>query len=319
MGRKILLSFYLLFAILGLVLPRPWAADKLRFATTVKTHPILVMPVLAAEEKGFWKQNGLEAEWVPFEGDAAAIRGLSARAIDSGLGGTSGTVLAASRGVPIFIAADMQVVDYGFRIWVRGDSPIKEAIGLKGARIGVNLFGGLAHNYGVMAVKALGLDKEVKFLAMGGVPPTIAGLRAGHIEALVLTIFAMANLKARGEVREVLSMVDFTPRKWSEIVIFAHRDVGKDRPEVLKRAVRAIVQSTDFILKNRPWGLEKLKSFFGFEGDLNWIYDRINFGKDGKIDREALENVRNFLIQYGIIAKDKAPPVAELYSRDFQS
>jgi len=70
MGRKILLSFCLLFAILGLVLPRPWAADKLRFATTVKTHPILVMPVLAAEEKGFWKQNGLEAEWVPFEGDA---------------------------------------------------------------------------------------------------------------------------------------------------------------------------------------------------------------------------------------------------------
>lgn len=36
-----------------------WAAEKLRFGTALKIPPHNSLPPLAAEEKGFWKSQGL--------------------------------------------------------------------------------------------------------------------------------------------------------------------------------------------------------------------------------------------------------------------
>lgn len=294
------------------------AADKLRFATTVRTHPILVLPVLAAEDKGFWKENGLEVESTLFESDGVAYRAIGAGSVEAGLAGTPGLLLGASRGVGVTIVADMQVFDYGFRLWVRPDSPIRGPQDIKGAKVAVTSYGTLPHVYGLMALKALGLEKEVKFLALGGPPSTIAGFRAKQVDGIILTIFTMANLKARGEAREVISMQDFFPKKWSEIVVFSRKELVKEKPDMIKRMVKAVLQASDFIQKNREWALGKLKAApFNLEGDVNWLYDRINYGKDGKIDRQALENVLDVLVKHGLIPKEKAVPVDELFTREF--
>ncbi|MEE8449438.1 MAG: hypothetical protein V3S39_07385 [Thermodesulfobacteriota bacterium] len=40
---------------------QPWAAEKVRFATPLKLYAPHAMPVLTAEEKGFWKKTGVDA------------------------------------------------------------------------------------------------------------------------------------------------------------------------------------------------------------------------------------------------------------------
>ena len=146
-----------------------------------------------------------------------------------------------------------------------------------------------------------------------------AGLKAGHVEGIVTTVGSVIPLIVKGEAREVLSMADYLPRKWSEITAIAHKKYARENPDTMKKAVRTLVQSTDFILKNREWTVEKLKSFFGFPPEAAWFYERFNYGKDGKVDPEAIKNVQQFLIDYGIMAKDKALPVPELYTNEFTS
>lgn len=54
------------------------AAGKIKFATSIKLAPTFYLPVLAAEEKGFWKENGPEAELVKFKGGAKLYQGIVA-------------------------------------------------------------------------------------------------------------------------------------------------------------------------------------------------------------------------------------------------
>lgn len=294
-----------------------WPAEKLSFATTIKFNPILVLPALAAEEKGLWKERGLEAETTLFDADRVAYQAIAAGKLQAGIGGTSSLILGASRGSPAVIVADMQVIDYGFRLWVKKDAPYRQPRDLKGAKVGITSLGTLPHVYALTALRALGLDKDVRFIALGGVPSTVASFRAGHAEAVALSIFSMANLKARGEARELLNLVEYFPQPWSEIAVFVHKPMAKERPEAIRKMVQVVFMATDFVLKNRAWTKEKLQNFFRIQGDLDWIYERINYGKDGRIDPRALENVRNLLIENGLLSKEKASPLPELYAPGF--
>jgi ABC-type nitrate/sulfonate/bicarbonate transport system substrate-binding protein len=60
------------------------AAEKVKIGTALSTHAVFVMPMLAAAEKGFWKQQGLDAEWLPFRGGAAMAQAAAGKAIHMG-------------------------------------------------------------------------------------------------------------------------------------------------------------------------------------------------------------------------------------------
>lgn len=313
---------FLVFCTIMLVVPTfsisVWAAGKLRVATGVKMEPLLTMPVIAAGDKGFWKRNGLDVEWVPMKAGAASFRALAAGAVELVISSTSGMILSASRGVPALGVADLQIKDYGMRIFVRGDSRIKKSNDMKGASVGVTRFGGMAHNYARQAINSLGMEKDVKFMALGGVAETIAGLKAGRVDGVMTTIGSVVPLMVKGEVRAVVSMVDHLPDKWSEISVISYKKFAKDNPDAIRKAVKAVLQSTDFIQRDKAWTEGQLKSFFMFPDQAtSWFYKRLNYGKDGLFDVAALKNVRKFLTDYGIVKKGEAIPVKDVYTNQF--
>lgn len=62
--RTVLLVLLVVFALL----PREGkAVEKLDLGTSIKFTPAYYLPILAAEDKGFFKEQGLEVEWVPFQ------------------------------------------------------------------------------------------------------------------------------------------------------------------------------------------------------------------------------------------------------------
>src|SRR3972149_8735610 len=195
-------------------------ADKVRLGTPFKESALYSMPPLAAEEKGFWKEQGLDAEWTAFKGGAPMDQALAAGAIDIRFTSGFSAVLRVSRRGDSVIIADMQGREDMF-VWVRPGGRVQSAKDLKGATIGVNRFGSLAEAYGRLVVKELGLEwqKDIRFVAAGGVPELMAALKAGHIDGTLMDFFSMAPLKVRGELRELIAVRDYLPKEWTDSVL----------------------------------------------------------------------------------------------------
>ena len=294
-----------------------FSAEKVRFATPVKVMPLFYLPVTAAEEKGFWKEQGLEVEWVPFEAGAAMHRAVAGGHTDMGMDGAALQVLGAAACVPVIMLADFQVRQ-NFYIWVRSDSRIREPKDLKGAKVGVTRMGSLTHAYGQVAAKALAIE-DVRYIAAGGIPELTAGLRSGALDAIVLTIFEMTPRKLAGEARDVVHVERYLPSEWMDLVAFGRREFIEKNPEVTKRVVQGLLKGGDFVMKNNEWAVEKMKAISGYSPQVaDSIYRTgVRFNRDGKIDKRSVENVRNFLVEYGLIAKEKAPPAERLYTGRF--
>lgn len=293
------------------------AAEKLKFATPVKTAAHLSLPILAAEDGGFWKEQNLDVEWAPFGGGPLMIQGLAAGAVDMGFIGPEEVIRAISKGMPLLIVADLKQAQ-DFLIWVLRDSPIQRPDHLRGAKVGISQIGSMGQLHAIVFAKATGLHEKFKFVAGGGVPQTIAALKAGAIDALVLTAFTMAPLKVKDEAREVVSLRDYLPREWTGLVVVGQKNFVENRQDVVRRVVRALVRSTDFVTKNPQWSIKKMESFLGYSDKLaEHVYRLLDYSRDGKINPKALLNTRDLLAENGIISKEKALPVDQLYREGF--
>ena len=294
-----------------------FGAEKVRLGTALKGVPHFDATPTAAEEKGFWKGQGLEVEWIPFRGATDMFQAVAAGSLDMGIGDTIAAIQAFSRGVPLLMVADFPAPEYWY-IWVLSKGTIKEPKDLKGARIGTSRFGGSAYAFGQFLVRTLGLEKDVKFIAIGAIPERVAALKAGAIDAFMLTFPPVANLMVAGEIRGLVALRDYLPKEWLDNNVFAHKEFLEKRPELVRKTLRAIFQGVDFVRQNRPWIVEKLKANYGFsEEAARMASEGIYAGKGREIEPKSLENVKNFLIDYGLIQKEKSPAVEKLYSNDY--
>ena len=319
MARHLLRSFLLVLVVLSIVVPTSsstLAAEKLRYATAFK-GPEYDMTALAAEERGFWKRYGLETKWFSMKGGSPTFQALAAGAIDMGTTQAITTIQAASRGLPAVVVADMGYVE-DWKMWVRRDSPVKKPRDLKGGKVGTSRFGGAAHAFTLAFLRGLGLEKDVKIVAVGGLSSRIAALRSGAIDGFLLTLPPLANLKAKGEIRGLGSLRANLPRKWMGMVLFAGRKVVQEKPRIVSAGVKAILAAADFVERNPEWTLAKLKSYSRFsEEAVKEVYATLRFSKDGKIDPEALKNAIDFLLEYRIVRKEKAPALENIYTNQF--
>src|SRR3972149_5947320 len=165
MVRLLLMSLAILMTT-SLGLTKGVALEKVRLGIAFKEAAHYELPVLLAEERGVWKDNRLEGGWFSFVSGTHVTQAMVAGSLDMVFSAASSTIQAASRGVPLVNLAAINNLDYF--IWVRSDSPIKEPKDLKGAKIAVLSFGGMNHAYALFLARSLGMEKEIKFVTVGG-------------------------------------------------------------------------------------------------------------------------------------------------------
>lgn len=316
MTRVLVFLFSLAFWAIPSGPPSAQVVEKVKIGN-VREDVLRALPILAAGDKGFWKGLGVEVEYVPFRGATEMHQAVAAVALDTGVAGAASVMLVQARGVPEIIVADLQAPE-DFFVWVRTDSRIREVKDLKGAKIGINRFGALLHAYGLMLSKASGLGKDIRLVAGGGTREELAAIKAGVIDGRVAPLTTMAPLKFQGEVREVVAVRDYLPKPWVDLVAFARTDVAEKRPEAVRRTVRGLLQGAQAVLKEPEWAMKKLQTEFGYaEGLARMIYPGLKYGKDGQLERQALDNVRSFLIEYGLVVKEKTPPLDKMFTMEF--
>ena len=296
-----------------------YSAEKARFGVNISRNPYYTLPALAAEEKGLWKNLGLDAKYMPFNSGTNLQRALAAGALDLGIEGVGGIIQGLTRGLKVRIIADPDILTH-FYFWVKSDSRLKKPEDLKGgAKIGVTRFGSETHIYAQAVVKALGVEKNVKIMALGGVPAQVAGIKAGAIDITNLSNFTMARLKSAGVARELLYVYDYVPKGLGSYqMIVARQDFLKKMPSAAKKGAQGYLQGGDYVMKNKGWAVEKMKTIFNYPENVALdVYPIMTYAPSGKINRKRIAMVRDFLIQSGILMKGKAPDLDDIYTTRF--
>lgn len=292
-------------------IPAPLGAQELKFATPAQAPFWDILPQVA-EEKGLWKEAGLPAHWTRFRTGPDMYRAVLGGHIDMGTTAATGVIQVNSRlPAPIMIIVADGGGKHDFSVWVRANSPIKSPRDLRGQKIGVFALATTIHVYGLVVVKALGIEKEVKFVGLGGVRERLAAMKAGVVEATIGSYDATVDLVYKGEVRELLDVMEHLPKEWIDRALFVRLAFGEKSPDMVKRGIKVLLAAADYLQSNPHWIGEFMKKEYGYSAPAAEAVQRKlllhPYKEKGKIDRKGIENAVNFLAEYDLAPREKMP------------
>ena len=295
------------------------AQEKINYGTAIKFSPVYYLPVLAAQEKGFFQKNGLDVTWVPSQSGPDMQRDLATGAVQIGSSNAGTDIPAIAKGVPSIIVANLQPTD-DFAVWVSANSRFQKPEDLKGAKIGVSRLGGAEHAYGRLVARGLGLENQIQFVSTGGVQESVAVLTTGGIDGVVLSPNQMMDLLLQGKVRSLVTLAKYEKQPWLSYTIVANKDFIAKEPDTVKRVLASIWAANTFIMspEGKPWALGKLKEVSHYSDEAaNRLYALLNLGKDGKFQKQAVQNVVDFMVDYDLLKAGDLKSVDTLYTDQF--
>jgi NitT/TauT family transport system substrate-binding protein len=220
------------------------AADKIRISMTGFAGQFMTFPL--AQKRGFLKEEGVEAEIVRISA-AAGRAALTNGDIDysTGIGGTA--INGALSGIPIRVVACFVPAPV-LGLVARPEFKIVQA--LKGKTIAILIPGGVAHFAARAIVKHAGLDpeKEMKYLAVGPPDARYAALTQGLVEAAILG--PPLDFEARKQGYNILARADEV-MVLPETGLVAGVKKIQDKPDEIKRVIRAGIKANRYIRANR--------------------------------------------------------------------
>ena len=216
------------------------------------------IPLWVAQDEGYFKHHGLEAQTVYIAGGAVVIQAMLAGDIQFALAGATAPIRASLNGGDLkLIATTINAMD--FYLVSRADiSSIQE---LKGKKVGITRFGGNTDFALEMVLGKWGLQRgrDVAVLQTGGMPQLMSALQAGRLDAGVITaILGLTAMKAG--FRRLMDFGDLAipyplgPLIARESYIKSHRDLTL-------RFLRAYVEGIHRVLTDPETAIKALAKY----------------------------------------------------------
>src|SRR5882672_3549083 len=179
------------------------AQERITLGLTTRTGSTS-MPLVIAEEKGFFKAEGLNGIVVIMQ-NQVVVNGVVARNVDYG-GTFSNFVGAALTGLPVRIV--MSAMDGSDHYLVTSPN-IKRVEDLKGKNFGISSFGGTPHSEAIMILRKHGMnpEKDVTFLQIGGSATRFAAMESGAVQAAML-VPPFSNFATKRGFNQLMSFKD---------------------------------------------------------------------------------------------------------------
>jgi NitT/TauT family transport system substrate-binding protein len=268
-----------------------------------------------AAEKGFFRQQGVNAEFLPFRGGPDLVKAVIGGDVLVGLTGSTDIIVFREAGSPIkMIATHGEGNDF---VLVGAPEGTKTA-DLKGKAIGVTRIGAATWVFARMAARAQGWDpeKDVKIIALGGLDAQLAALSRKEIAAFVWGDYG-AVTEAQGRTKVIAKMEALTP-KWISYIQYSSEEQIKKNADAIHRSQRALFHAMRY-MKANPDETARLVA-----GKLGWSPEQVAavhkvsapiFSEDGRIGAEALRAMQEALLEAGSIKK--RVPLEEHYTNEF--
>ena len=235
-------NFLVVLFLAALIAPTA-RAEKIR--TAVPGLNLNYLTVFSAEERKFFRDEGLDNETIVIGGPAGIAALVSGDVDYSGAGGSG--LRAAVRGAPL------KAILYQTEkpTWYLVVHPsITQASDLKGKKIAVALIGDSEDRFTTLFVERAGLSaKDVTKISVGtSIGDKILGLKSGSVAAAVLDPAATIAAEREG-LRKLAYLGDMFPLPFQGYVTTQQKLSGN--PAQVKRWVRAMIRSLLFV-RERP-------------------------------------------------------------------
>lgn len=263
-----------------------------------------------AQRRGFFRDENLDAEVIRMNPNVA-ITALSTGDIDycQLFGAVVGGAIV---GLPLRIVAGF--LD-NWPLTMISQAEIKSLRELKGKTVGVSTFGATPDVLARLMVRRAGLDpeKDIKVLALGSDAARVTALTQRVVDAVVMSPPADTQMEKQGfrilaRAYELLSL--------PYLGLGANLRKIKEKPDEVRRVVKASIRANRFIRDNRDESARTLMAWGKVERDSAYAsYDALRnlFNADGAVPEDGLKLVIDQAKRGAKITREVVPSeVAEL-------
>ncbi len=262
------------------------AADKVRISVSSLDSAFLTPAV--ALKRGFFKEEDIDAEVIRMNANIS-VTALSTGDIDyTTIFGS--VVRAAMRGLPVRVVASFLDSPTQMLLARQDFKTVKE---LKGKTLGVSTFGATADVAARMMFKYSGVDpeKEIKIIALGADQARFTALKEGIVDVIVIS--PPADVEGKKFGFRVLARA-YELFNFPFVGLGANLKKITDRPDEIKRVIKALIKANRYIRGNRDGSIQTLMEWGRTSKENAALsYDSVVrvFNADGSIPEDGLQSV----------------------------
>lgn len=264
------------------VLPMSVGAEIIRISYSAPAASFL--PLIVARQNGYFDEKGLTAQIIQMA-PQLQVAGLINGELDY-VSTFQPVVRAALQGAPLKVVAVL-LAKPGH--WLVSKPSIKSIAALKGAKIGIQQFGGGDH-YSAREILAKGgvdPDKDVTFLQIGAGPTRLAALVAQSIDASPLT--EIETVRAQAMNYQVLRFAgDVMELPLTGVSVAAVR--LEKQPQQVHRVVQSILKALFYVRQDKKGSVKILSEWLKLDSaQAEKAYDLVYpaFSADGRASEEG--------------------------------
>ena len=291
------------------------AQTAVKIGTAVLGDYALAGPFIVAVEKGFFRTENLNVEFVPFRGGPNLVKAVISGEVLLGAAGSTDILVFREAGMPLKMVATHTEGNH-FTLNV---APDVQGVGdLKGKSIGVTSVGATTWVFARLVAKQQGWDpdRDIKIVGLGGLDAQLAALARKEIHAFVWGDGGAVTQLA-GKSKVLMRMDKVTSRWISQIQYVSEEGIKRQGDEIRKvmkglfAAIRFMTDQTtdaaEVISKKIGWSPEAVLAAHKISGSL--------MSHDGTVSLEALRSMQDTLLEHGVVKK--RPPIEEHVAREF--
>src|SRR2546427_5285000 len=284
------------------------AQTAVKIGTAVLGEYSMAVPVIVALEQGFFKSEGLAAEFVPFRGGPDLLKAVMAGECLVGISGSTDILVFREAGSPIKMIATHTEGNH-FTLNVAPD--VQKVGELRGKAIGVTRAGATTWVFARMVAKKEGWDpdKDVQIVGLGGLDAQLAAMARKEIAAYVWGDGgAVTELQGKSKV---LMRLDSVTPKWISQIQYASEDAIKKQADAIRKSQRALFRAIKLMRDNPKEAAELVSKKLGWTPEAILGAHKISgplLPVDGSINVEALAIMQETLLAHGLIKKKIPPP-----------
>lgn len=230
--------------------------EKVRVAYSAITGSQVVAWV--AYERGFFRKNGLDVEFIYVEGGPRAVETLISGDVAFAQVAGAAVLQRNLRGAPVvMIAGFLNTLDYQLVV----DKTITRPDQLKGKAMAVSQPGSSSDFATRYALEKYGLEpgKDVAILQIGSQPARLAALEAGKIQGVMIAV--PVTLKAKKLGFNILADLQMLGLEYQHTGIATTQELIKSRPDLVRSITKASVEAIHYLKTHRKEGLEILRKY----------------------------------------------------------
>jgi NitT/TauT family transport system substrate-binding protein len=218
------------------------------------------LPLTVAEQKGFFKDEGLDVEIVDFAGGAKALQAVVGGSADVVSGAFEHNINMQAKGQPMraFVLQGRapQIV---LAVSTKTVPNFKSVADLEGKRIGITAPGSSTNIMSNFVLAKSGLKPaDVSYVGVGASQGAVAALRSGQIDALsnldpVITILARSNdIKIISDTRDVAEADKVFGGPMPAATLYSPVSFIEKNPNTVQALTNAIVRANKWIQQAGP-------------------------------------------------------------------